>query len=137
VITQCCIHELYLQGRSMQPVVDLAKTFERRKCNHKEAIPGDDCICTIVGMPSESLTKPLPHSDRILGDSNKHRYVVTTQSQQLRQKLRNTPAVPVVHMNRSVMILEPMSETTAQIKARVSVAPRHFCDSACLSENTG
>ena len=39
--TQCSIRELYLRGRSQQPVVDLAKTFERRKFNHKEAIPGD------------------------------------------------------------------------------------------------
>lgn len=49
VITQCCIHELYLQGKSQQPAVDLAKTFERRKCNHREAIPGDDCLSSVVG----------------------------------------------------------------------------------------
>lgn len=49
VITQCCIHELYLQGKSQQPAVDLAKTFERRKCNHKEAIPGDECLTSVIG----------------------------------------------------------------------------------------
>ena len=49
VITQCCIHELYLQGREMQPAVDLAKSFERRKCNHREVIPGDQCIESVVG----------------------------------------------------------------------------------------
>lgn len=48
VITQCCIHELYLQGKSQQPAVDLAKTFERRKCNHREAIPGDECLSSVV-----------------------------------------------------------------------------------------
>lgn len=50
VITQCCIHELYLQGNLMQPVVDTAKTYERRKCNHKEAIAGDECILSVVGV---------------------------------------------------------------------------------------
>ncbi|OBZ79216.1 rRNA-processing protein utp23 [Grifola frondosa] len=60
MITQCCIHELYLQGKQQQPAVDLAKTFERRKCNHREAIPGDDCLASVVG------------------DTNKHRYVVAT-----------------------------------------------------------
>jgi U3 small nucleolar RNA-associated protein 23 len=49
VITQCCIHELYIQGKSHQPAVDLAKSFERRKCNHKEAMPGNECIASLVG----------------------------------------------------------------------------------------
>jgi len=48
VITQC--HELYLQGKSQQSATDLAKTFERRKCDHKEAIPGDDCLISVVGV---------------------------------------------------------------------------------------
>ncbi|KAI0724472.1 Fcf1-domain-containing protein [Cerioporus squamosus] len=99
MITQCCIHELYLQGKEQQPAVDLAKTFERRKCNHREAIPGDECLSSVVG------------------ETNKHRYVLATQSQELRQKLRAIPAVPIVHINRSVMILEPPSDATLRAKA--------------------
>ncbi|KAJ8495882.1 hypothetical protein ONZ51_g1495 [Trametes cubensis] len=99
MITQCCIHELYLQGQEQQPAVDLAKTFERRKCNHREAIPGDDCISSVVG------------------ETNKHRYVIASQSHELRQKLRAIPGVPIVHMNRSVMILEPPSDATLRAKA--------------------
>ncbi|KAI8995554.1 Fcf1-domain-containing protein, partial [Trametes punicea] len=99
MITQCCIHELYLQGKAQQPAVDLAKTFERRKCNHREVIPGDDCVSSVVG------------------ETNKHRYVIATQSHELRQKLRAIPGVPIVHMNRSVMILEPPSDATLRVKA--------------------
>ncbi|PPQ71750.1 hypothetical protein CVT26_007590 [Gymnopilus dilepis] len=99
MITQCCIHELYLQGKSQQPAVDLAKTFERRKCNHREPIAGDDCISSVVG------------------DKNKHRYVVATQSHPLRVKLRSVPATPIVHVNRSVMVLEPPSDATLRAKA--------------------
>jgi len=98
MITQCCIHELYLQGKLQQPAVDLAKSFERRKCNHKEAIPGDECLASVIG------------------DSNKHRYVVATLSQPLRVKLREIPAVPIVHINRSVMVLEPPSDATLKSK---------------------
>ncbi|KAJ7357068.1 PIN domain-like protein [Mycena albidolilacea] len=98
MITQCCIHELYLLGKSQQPAVDLAKTFERRKCNHREVIPGDECLASVVG------------------ETNKHRYVVATQSQPLRVKLRAIPAVPIVHVNRSVMVLEPPSDATIQSK---------------------
>jgi U3 small nucleolar RNA-associated protein 23 len=100
MITQCCIHELYLRGKSHQPVVDLAKSFERRKCNHKEAIPGNECIASLVG------------------ETNKHRYVIATQSHPLRVSLRAIPGVPIVHINRSVMVLEPPSEATLQFKQR-------------------
>jgi U3 small nucleolar RNA-associated protein 23 len=61
VVTQCCIHELYLQGKSSQPAVDLAKTFERRKCNHREAIPGDECLTSVVGK-FDSLVPNARHS---------------------------------------------------------------------------
>ncbi|KAI0274699.1 Fcf1-domain-containing protein [Gloeopeniophorella convolvens] len=98
MITQCCIHELYLQGKSQQPAVDLAKTFERRKCNHKEPIPGDECIASVVG------------------ETNKHRYVVASQSHPLRVGLRAIPGVPIVHINRAVMILEPASDITMRAK---------------------
>nr|GAT49759.1 PIN domain-like protein [Mycena chlorophos] len=98
MITQCSIHELYLQGKTLQPVVDVAKSFERRKCNHREPIPGDECLASVVG------------------DTNKHRYVVATQSQPLRSRLRTIPAVPIVHINRSVMILEPPSDATLDKK---------------------
>ncbi|KAI0669979.1 Fcf1-domain-containing protein [Trametes maxima] len=99
MITQCCIHELYLQGEEQRPTVDLAKMFERRRCNHREPIPGDDCVAGVVG------------------ETNKHRYVVATQSQELRQKLRAIPGAPIVHLNRSVMILEPPSDVTLRAKA--------------------
>jgi len=99
VITQCSIVELYKLGPSHQSTVDLAKTFERRKCNHREAIPSDDCIRSVVG------------------ETNKHRYVVATQSQSLRESLRIIPSVPIVHVNRVVMVLEPPSETTLRTKA--------------------
>ncbi|KAF8167929.1 Fcf1-domain-containing protein [Crassisporium funariophilum] len=98
MITQCCIHELYLQGKEQQPAVDLAKTFERRKCNHREAIPGDECLSSVIG------------------DKNKHRYVIATQSHPLRVKLRTIPAAPIVHINRSVMVLEPPSDVTLRVK---------------------
>jgi len=98
MITQCCIHELYLQGKEQQPAVDLAKIFERRKCNHREAIPGDECLTSIIGT------------------NNKHRYVVATQSHPLRVILRSVPAAPIVHINRSVMVLEPPSDTTLDAK---------------------
>ncbi|KAG6879401.1 hypothetical protein C0992_003018 [Termitomyces sp. T32_za158] len=54
---------------------------------------------------------------QVLGPTNKHRYVILTQSQPLRVKLRRIPAVPIVHINRSVMVLEPPSDLTVETKA--------------------
>jgi len=98
MITQCCIHELYLQGKSQQPAIDLAKSFERRKCNHREAIPGEECL------------------QNMIGDDNKHRYIIATQSHSLRVGLREIPATPLVHLTRSVMVLEPISDVTLRAK---------------------
>ena len=58
------------------------------------------------------------------GGTNKHRYVLATQSLELRQHLRAVPAVPIVHMNRSVMILEPVSDATLRAKALVCFRAR-------------
>ena len=55
----------------------------------------------------------------IPGETNKHRYVIATQSHPLRVSLRTIPGVPIVHINRSVMVLEPASEATLQFKQRV------------------
>ncbi|KAJ2918947.1 hypothetical protein MD484_g1374, partial [Candolleomyces efflorescens] len=91
--------KLYLEGKPSQAAVDIAKTFERRKCNHREAIPADECLADVIG------------------DSNKHRYVICTQSSTLRTKLRTIPAVPIIHINRSVLVLEPPSDATLRKKA--------------------
>lgn len=117
VITQCCIHELYLQGKTEQPAVDLAKTFERRKCNHREAIPGDDCLTAVIGA-SHFLLKCALYR-QATGDSNRHRYVLASQSLDLRTVMRKVSAVPIVHVNRSVMILEPPSDATIRAKNAV------------------
>lgn len=104
----------------MQPAVDLAKTFERRKCNHREAIPGDECISNVVGaLLTARFCEPSPQT--ISGESNKHRYIVSTQSQPLRAKLRMVPAVPLLHMNRGVLILEPPSDATLKTKQAVCI----------------
>ncbi|KAL7409360.1 Fcf1-domain-containing protein [Mrakia frigida] len=109
MITQCCISELYALGPSGQHVVDMAKNFERRKCNHREAIPGDECLTSVVGT------------------TNPHRYIISTQSEPLRNHLRsNVPAVPVMHVKRGVTVMEPMSEVTKEKKESMetqSLAP--------------
>ncbi|GCE99043.1 small subunit processome component [Zygosaccharomyces mellis] len=99
MITQCCIQALY--STRNQDAIELGKSFERRRCNHppKEARSPNECIESVVNV----------------NGSNKHRYVVASQDISMRRKLRKIPGVPLVHMSRSVMVMEPLSEASSHV----------------------
>lgn len=94
MITQCCIQALYKTEN--QAAIDIAKSFERRRCNHPPSSPltPKECIKSII----------LPN--------NKHRYILASQIFELRKELMNVPGVPMIFMNRSVMVMEPMLKKT-------------------------
>lgn len=96
MITQCCMHALYESKN--QYAIDTAKGFERRRCNHREPIPPKECI--------ESIT--------IIDGENKHRYIVAAQDVETRKVLRKVPGIPLVFMNRLVMVMEPLSHASAR-----------------------
>ncbi|ONH68603.1 rRNA-processing protein UTP23 [Cyberlindnera fabianii] len=98
MITQCCMQALY--ETKNQSAIQLAQTFERRKCGHfgPNTKPPHECIKSIVDI----------------NGTNKHRYVVASENDRLRFSLRKVPGVPLVHMKRSVMIMEPLSITSAR-----------------------
>lgn len=103
MITQCCMQKLY--ETNDQEMISMAKElFERRRCNHNIKEPKEpmDCIYDVVNV----------------NGVNKHRYVVVTQDIDLRRKLRRVPGVPLVHINRSVMVMEPLSDASKQISER-------------------
>lgn len=99
MITQCCMQALYLSKD--QAAIDVAKTFERRRCNHREAIAPHECVKSIVNIDGE----------------NKHRYVVASENEKLRYSLRKIPGVPMIYMNRSVMVMEPLSVASAKVSS--------------------
>lgn len=144
-----------------QEAIDLAKTFERRRCNHgmfakkkehkldddddkkdnekdkdtKEDEEVDEWAESededAAKAPAKSKSgksaakddkfKPLSAFECmrdviIVGGKNKHRYVVATQKPKLRGLLRMVPGVPLIYMNRSVMIMEPMSPATERAR---------------------
>jgi len=99
VITQCCVEALYKLGPEYQSCTNTAKTFERRRCNHREAIDPDECLKDVIG------------------GTNKHNYVLAAQSATLRQKLQNVPGLPIIHFNpRQVPVLSPPSIATTRSK---------------------
>lgn len=99
MITQCCMEALYKAGD--KSVIALAKRFERRRCNHniKDPKKPAECIKSIVDINGE----------------NKHRYIVASQDLKLRRYLRRIPGVPLIHISRSVMVMEPLSTASARV----------------------
>lgn len=109
MITQCSIRHLYSLSLSEHPhkdaAIDLAKKFERRRCNHHE-------------LPEPLSEKECMESVIIHNGENKHRYCVATQAPEIRQDLRAVPGIPLVYINRSVMIMEPMAPISAMKRER-------------------
>lgn len=52
LITQCCMVQLYQaekDGKIEKDAVNIAKSWERRRCNHREAIDADECLKEVIG----------------------------------------------------------------------------------------
>lgn len=101
MITQCSMRHLYADSTHNQSAITVAKEFERRRCNHHtlpEPLSTIDCWKDVIDPKGNGV--------------NKHRYVVASQNSEIRAWLRRIPGVPLIYVYRSVMLLEPMAEST-------------------------
>ncbi|KAB8542113.1 hypothetical protein FH972_025576 [Carpinus fangiana] len=107
MITQCSMRHLYTAEPKNEMLIGHAKGFERRRCGHHELekpLSTLECFQSVVD-PKGSKT-------------NKHRYVVASQDDDVRAYLRTIPGVPMIYLKRSVMIMEPMAGTTEKVLER-------------------
>ncbi|KZF26141.1 hypothetical protein L228DRAFT_242561 [Xylona heveae TC161] len=105
MITQCSMRHLYASKETPPAIVDKTKTYERRRCNHhtlEQPLSTLECLSSVVD-PKGSRT-------------NKHRYVVACQDNEVRSYLRSIPGVPLIYVHRSVMIMEPMAHATEHVR---------------------
>lgn len=109
MITQCSIRHLYTadgpDAATKNAWIDTAKSFERRRCNHhtlEEPLSTLECLTSVVD-PKGSGT-------------NKNRYVVASQDQKVRSTMRQITGVPLIYVNRSVMVMEPMAAKTEDFR---------------------
>ncbi|KFY16179.1 hypothetical protein V492_01512, partial [Pseudogymnoascus sp. VKM F-4246] len=105
MITQCSMRHLYNAAKEpgVSFLIDKAKLFERRRCGHlpadyPEPLSAESCINSVVDAKGSGR--------------NKHCYVVASQDVEVRRKMRAVVGVPLVYINRSVMIMEPMADAT-------------------------
>ncbi len=105
VITQCSIRHLYTAEPRDHALIEQAKTYERRRCNHHtldKPLSTLECLSSVVDSKG-SLT-------------NKHRYIIASQEAEVRAHMRQIPGVPAIYINRSVMIMEPMARSTEGLR---------------------
>ncbi|TVY20564.1 rRNA-processing protein utp23 [Lachnellula arida] len=111
VITQCSMRHLYAAATEpgVSYLIDKAKTYERRRCghhpdDHPTPLSAKECLASVID-PKDSKT-------------NKHRYVVASQEQEVRKHMRGVLGVPLIYINRSIMIMEPMAGATSENRDR-------------------
>ncbi|KAJ1719337.1 hypothetical protein LPJ53_005889 [Coemansia erecta] len=93
-ITYCGICDLRKDEKHKDEAIALSKTFEKRHCSHKDPVSGTQCI------------------EELLNGENKNNYCIAVQSEELRSKLREIPGVPILHIRRTIVILETTSQAT-------------------------
>ena len=106
---RCSIRHLYILKDLPQPqkdiLISIAKNMERRRCGHhtlEEPLSTLECISSVID-PKNSLT-------------NKNRYVVASQDEEVRRFCREVRGVPLVYVKRSVMVMEPMAEVSVGVR---------------------
>ncbi|KAK4227654.1 rRNA-processing protein utp23 [Podospora fimiseda] len=109
MITQCCIRALYARNKDpdVARAIERAKTFERRRCGHlmdEDAHPERECMLSVIDPKKKG--------------ENKFRYIVATQDEHLREMLRSVVPTPLMYVKRSVLILEPMAESSQKARER-------------------
>lgn len=131
MITQCTIQHLYKTKN--EAAIDLAKTFERRRCGHLPLKKHQKVEEQSLNASEEEGKKKKPENKGTLSafecmtevvsikGQNKHRYVVATQKPKLRMAFRKIPAVPLIYINRAVMIMEPMSPVTEKARDKIEL----------------
>ena len=114
MITQCSIRHLYdhspttaTEKREKDSCIEVAKAAERRKCGHHEL---EKPLSTLECL--ESCVDPKGSG------KNKHRYVVASQDDEVRKKMRTIAGVPLIYITHGMMILEPMSNASVETKER-------------------
>ncbi|KIW04154.1 uncharacterized protein PV09_04961 [Verruconis gallopava] len=107
MITQCCMRHLYNSTPKNEALIEQAKTFERRRCNHhllEEPLSTLKCLSSVVDPKEQNV--------------NKHHYVIASQDEDVRAKMRSIPGVPQIYIKRSIMILEPMAGASEDVRSR-------------------
>jgi U3 small nucleolar RNA-associated protein 23 len=97
MITTCDMRHLYAATPKNETLILQAKEYERRRCNHQDL---------------EEPLSTLECLGEVVGGSNKNRYIVASNDRTVRARMRGVPGVPLIYINKSVVLMEPMASAT-------------------------
>ncbi|CAG8672653.1 4226_t:CDS:2, partial [Acaulospora morrowiae] len=128
--TSCTLAEVRKRGEGWSETEMALEQFERRGCSHKKRlVSSTECLASIIAS------------------DNPHNYCVATQNESLRELFRTVPGVPLLYINRSVLIVEPPSgitlEKVKQIEVEKTRAPHDEikflkkANSSTINKNNG
>ncbi|EXX66983.1 Utp23p [Rhizophagus irregularis DAOM 197198w] len=100
--TSCTLAEVKDQSKDEFGTENALKRFELRGCIHRH-------------KPVSSAEWP----------DNPHNYCVATQNESLRKRFRAIPGIPLLYINRTVLILEPPSYATLQKSKKIENVKTH------------
>ncbi|CAG8732097.1 11254_t:CDS:2 [Racocetra persica] len=105
--TSCILAEVKKQGKEGLETELALNQFERRRCPHRKPVSSAECLASIIG------------------NDNPHNYCVATQNETLRQQFRVIAGVPLLYINRTVLIVEPPSGATLEKVKQTEIAKTH------------
>ncbi|TDH73224.1 hypothetical protein CCR75_007943 [Bremia lactucae] len=97
------LEELKMLGEATKAAYDLAKSFKIAETHNQ--LDDDEQRSVDVSKTIQS----------IIGDRNVGKFVVCTQEVELRKALRLVHGVPLIYLNRSVLVFEDISRATLAI----------------------
>lgn len=103
-VPQAVLHELKLLGNEMSEAIKLCRHFVILDHDGRDRDHDHDRVDVSQAMLD------------LIGDSNAGRFIVATQEQGLRSALRKIPGVPIMYLNRSVLVFEEISQVTLDLK---------------------
>ncbi|KAJ4842478.1 hypothetical protein Tsubulata_001835 [Turnera subulata] len=108
--TRCVLEELKRLGKSYTESLEAAQQLMVARCDHEKLKTADACISEIIG------------------EKNQEHFFVATQDTDLRKKLQELPAVPLVFGLRNALFLEPPSKFQRQFAKSSEEQRLHMTD---------
>ena len=92
----------------------LASTFKRAL---DRAVPRKHTSGAAAGAVGATPDSAAEGILKLVGATNRHRYVVCTQDEALRKSLNAIPGVPIIYLNIGVAVLEPPTRASREFNA--------------------
>ncbi|CAF0960797.1 unnamed protein product [Brachionus calyciflorus] len=96
--TKCAIHETEILGKPTRGAMLILKQYQLAECQHKrQYVSSEKCFKDLI---NKSVDK---------------KYIVATQSESLKEIVRNTPGVPLMLISHNAINLEKPSESSDKL----------------------